>query len=179
MDSRTHRIWGALLIILVCVALCTAVLEPSTTPTIISAALFIIIAAKFWVFLEGVDTLSKPEHWGTRPNSEVTSSLPHATAVILAYLPNEQHIICATVRHFLMTIRCQALAEIILVYNSAEHLPVERELENLAQADSRLTLLKGAGGPEQGGKPQRSHGCNYDADRRLLRRGLSAKCRLF
>jgi len=62
--------------------------------------------------------------------------------VILAYLPNEQHIICATVRHFLMTIRCQALAEIILVYNSAEHLPVERELENLAQADSRLTLLK-------------------------------------
>jgi cellulose synthase/poly-beta-1,6-N-acetylglucosamine synthase-like glycosyltransferase len=68
------------------------------------------------------------------------------TAVVVAYLPNEQDIIVDTVRHLLTALDVPAeRLQVVLAYNTPEPLPVENELRRIARADPRFVALKVAG----------------------------------
>ncbi len=75
---------------------------------------------------------------------EVSSEeLPRCTAVIAAYLPNEQDIILETVLHMLGRVAVPPEKfQVLLAYNTPETLPVEQALRDLAAHDPRLTLLR-------------------------------------
>lgn len=87
--------------------------------------------------------------WGikTAEQHEVSASLdplplPACTAIIAAYLPNEQSIILETIRHMLtqVDVPCDQF-QIILAYNTPEALAVEADLQEIAAFDSRLLPL--------------------------------------
>ncbi len=68
--------------------------------------------------------------------------LPACTAIIAAYLPNEQNIILETVRHMLTQVDVPAdRFQVILAYNTPETLAVEADLQEIAASDPRLLLL--------------------------------------
>ncbi|MCW3058223.1 MAG: hypothetical protein JWQ02_44 [Capsulimonas sp.] len=70
------------------------------------------------------------------------SDPPMCSAIIAAYLPNEQHIIEQTIDHMLTTIDLPAdRFEVILAYNRPKELPVEDRLRELAARDPRLKVL--------------------------------------
>lgn len=65
------------------------------------------------------------------------------TALVVAYLPNEQHIIIDTVRHLLERLDVpRDRLQVILACNTPEALPVERDIAALAAADVRLKVVK-------------------------------------
>lgn len=69
--------------------------------------------------------------------------LPHCTAVVAAYLPNEQEIIVETLQHMLSTLAVPPeRLEVLLAYNTPESLEIEGTLQAMADADPRLRLLK-------------------------------------
>ncbi|MBW4550095.1 MAG: glycosyltransferase [Aphanocapsa sp. GSE-SYN-MK-11-07L] len=68
--------------------------------------------------------------------------LPRCSIIVVAYLPNEQHIILETLQYLLLNVEHpQADLEIILAYNRAEELPVEQALQRLALRHPELHLL--------------------------------------
>lgn len=68
---------------------------------------------------------------------------PAVTAIVVAYLPNEQDIILTTINHLLDSIDVPSeKLQVILAYNTPEDLPVERDLQHLAMSDPRLLLLR-------------------------------------
>ncbi len=69
---------------------------------------------------------------------------PPASAIICAYMPNEAGTIVETIEHFL-TVDYQAGLQIILAYNTPHDLPVEAELQSIADRHPNLLLLKVAG----------------------------------
>ena len=72
--------------------------------------------------------------------------LPRCTAIIAAYLPNEQDIILETLQHMLGQVDVPDDAfQVILAYNTPETLPVEDVLHDLAAHDPRLRLLRVVG----------------------------------
>ena len=73
--------------------------------------------------------------------TEFTSPPPAATAVIVAYLPNEAATIVDTVTNVLAQDYPGEL-QVILAYNSPQRLPIEETLAELAGADPRLLLLR-------------------------------------
>jgi len=65
------------------------------------------------------------------------------TFIVAAFLPNERHIILATIRHLLSEVeRPEAGFEVILAYNTPTDLPVEKELRRLADGDPASRLLR-------------------------------------
>lgn len=69
--------------------------------------------------------------------------LPRCTAIVAAYLPNEQDIILETVAHMLSKVGgATADFEMILAYNTPERLPIEDVLAAVADRDPRLRLLR-------------------------------------
>lgn len=69
-------------------------------------------------------------------------SLPRCSLIVVAYLPNEQHIILKTLKYILNNVhRPEAGLEVILAYNSPVRLPVEDELAHLAEQHPELRLL--------------------------------------
>lgn len=78
-----------------------------------------------------------------RPPCGGADALPPCTAVIAAYLPNEQEIILETLAHHLSTPDVPAdRLQVILAYNTPHALPIEDDLRALADRDPRLKLLK-------------------------------------
>ena len=79
-------------------------------------------------------------------NAIETSPLPACTAIIAAYLPNEQEIILETVRHMLSSVDVPPeKLQIILAYNTPESLEVEADLQEIAARDPRLLPLRVSG----------------------------------
>ncbi len=72
---------------------------------------------------------------------ETTDPPPPATAIIAAYLPNETATIVDTVVNLLAEDYPGDL-QVILAYNSPQHLPVEELLAEFAATDPRLLLLR-------------------------------------
>jgi cellulose synthase/poly-beta-1,6-N-acetylglucosamine synthase-like glycosyltransferase/DNA-binding response OmpR family regulator len=73
--------------------------------------------------------------------AEFESPPPGATAVIVAYLPNE----AATILDTVTTVLSQDYPgelQVILAYNTPQHLPIEETLADLASRDPRLLLLR-------------------------------------
>ena len=72
--------------------------------------------------------------------------LPPCTAIIAAYLPNEQDIIWETIQHMLTQIDVPGdQFQVILAYNTPESLAIEADLQELAARDPRLLPLRVAG----------------------------------
>ena len=72
--------------------------------------------------------------------------LPACTAIIAAYLPNEQDIILETIRHMLTQVDVpRDKFQVILAYNTPESLAIEADLQELAARDSRLLPLRVSG----------------------------------
>src|SRR4028119_1431800 len=67
---------------------------------------------------------------------------PAATALICAYLPNEQAIILQTIRHFLDEIDYPGELKVLLVYNSHQPLPVLSDLQILAKERSSFRFIE-------------------------------------
>src|SRR5262245_50086501 len=143
MDSPRSLMWAALLMTFPCAALLLGLLLPQTSTAMVTAALGLLTVINFFTIAETLCAMRARRS----PPPDVTSSgdveTPiAATAVILAYLPNEQHIIAATVRYFLCELRGRCPLQVIVSYNSPKSLPVEAELQKIADAEPRLTLLK-------------------------------------
>jgi hypothetical protein len=66
------------------------------------------------------------------------------TAIVAAYLPNEQHHLCATLEH-LLALPSRGQLQVICAYNTPTSLAVEDDLRRLAQRNPRLTVLPVAG----------------------------------
>jgi cellulose synthase/poly-beta-1,6-N-acetylglucosamine synthase-like glycosyltransferase len=76
------------------------------------------------------------------PLPEPLRPLPRCSLIVVAYLPNEQHIILDTLNYILQTVQRPAAGlELILAYNSPVQLPVEEDLRQLAAAHPELRLL--------------------------------------
>lgn len=68
--------------------------------------------------------------------------LPFVSVVVVAYLPNEQEIIEATLHHWLTEVEVPTAGwELVLAYNTPTPLPVEARLYDLAQRYPALVLL--------------------------------------
>jgi cellulose synthase/poly-beta-1,6-N-acetylglucosamine synthase-like glycosyltransferase len=66
---------------------------------------------------------------------------PPASVIICAYMPNEAATIVETIEHFL-TVDYRAGLQVILAYNTPHDLPVEAELQSIADRNPNLLLLK-------------------------------------
>lgn len=76
-------------------------------------------------------------------HSEAGNPFPPLTALIVAYLPNEEGIIVDTVRSLLTKIDIPPdQLQVILAYNTPQPLPIENELYAMAEADPRLLVLR-------------------------------------
>jgi len=72
--------------------------------------------------------------------------LPGCTAIIAAYLPNEQDIILETIHHMLTQVDVPPdQFQVILAYNTPESLAIEADLQELAARDPRLLPLRVSG----------------------------------
>ncbi|MBS0621738.1 MAG: glycosyltransferase family 2 protein [Verrucomicrobia bacterium] len=78
------------------------------------------------------------------PPREPKTPYPPATAIVCAYLPNEQGVIVETLKN-LLKVDYPADFQLILAYNTPVSLPVEEELRAMAQKETRLTVLRVAG----------------------------------
>ena len=91
-----------------------------------------LTAAAIW--MEGFAALRRPE----LPDEPET--LPPASAVIAAYLPNEAETVVETVEAFLL--QDYPDLQVILAYNTPHPLPVELELQEIARRDPRLEPIR-------------------------------------
>ncbi len=105
----------------------------TVTYPLISAALA-LTAAALWIegFL-AVGQIQVPEASG--------GPSPPATAIVVAYLPNEAATIVETITQ-LLSQDYPGDYQVILAYNSPQRLPIEDTLEDLAARDPRLLLLR-------------------------------------
>ena len=126
------------------------------------------------------------QHWFSRaellpPGVSVThvpaDELPFVSVIVAAYLPNEQDIIVETLEHWLMQVEAPTAGwEVILAYNTPTRLPVEAQLQQLAQRFPALVLLPVAHSTSKAENLnvalQRVQGtmtCIFDADHRPAR----------
>ncbi|PFG18792.1 glycosyltransferase [Serinibacter salmoneus] len=91
-------------------------------------------AAMQWA--EVVGAVRRPRETTVRPGPR-----PRATAIVVAYLPNEAETIVETLDAVLANPYSGGL-QVILAYNTPRDLPVEVTLEAMAANDANLTLLR-------------------------------------
>ncbi|HSF61063.1 MAG TPA: glycosyltransferase [Gaiellaceae bacterium] len=106
----------------------------STAYLVIVVALGITALA---IWAEGIAALRRP-----RPPAE-PAVLPTATAVVAAYLPNEAETVMETVESLLA--QDYPELQVILAYNTPYPLPVENELEYMAERDPRFEPFRVVG----------------------------------
>lgn len=141
----------ALLLILVVTiaapALTLATLAPMTGSLLLWVQYGIAIVyatTSVMILWEAVLALRAPTSASDPPPE--AGDLPGCTAIVAAYLPNEQDIIVETLLHLLSEVEVPAdRYQVIVAYNTPHPLPVEKELRRLAAADPRLLVLPVAG----------------------------------
>lgn len=89
---------------------------------------------------------------------------PRATAVIAAYLPNEEETILETLRHFLAQ-RTEGGLQVVLAYNTPFPLAIEADLERLAAEHEDLVVLKV---PDSTSKAQNVNAALHVADGEVI-----------
>ena len=149
--QKPHSLpWGSL-----CLSLLLLVILPT--------ALYVALSRVFPGFLDGLRTLVASVYaltsgmliweaaaaWklnGASATETETPPLPACTAIIAAYLPNEQGIILETIGHMLARIDVpDAQFQVILAYNTPEPLEIEAELQEWAARDGRFLPLRVSG----------------------------------
>jgi len=122
-------------------------------PLLLYSAIYLIFGYDvstigFWVVLGAVVitafTVYAEALLALRPASPAEAepaTFPPASAIVVAYLPNETGTIIDTVACLLAQDYPGPL-EVVLAYNTPRHLSIEEELAGMAACDSRLTLLR-------------------------------------
>ena len=113
-----------------------ASLGTDIAPYVYVAVVIALLITAILIWIEGFLAL-----FFVHPPKRPTSPYPPASAIIAAYLPNEAATIVETVEAFLR-VRYPAPLQVILAYNTPRDLPIETVLQEIAQHDSRLSLLK-------------------------------------
>ena len=106
-----------------------------------TAVAIIYASTSAMIIAEGLLALRPP----TPPRTGIpeADALPSCTAVVAAYLPNEQDIIVETLLHILSEVEVPGdRLQVLLAYNTPYDLPVEDDLRGMAEADPRLTVLR-------------------------------------
>ncbi|MBD2090928.1 glycosyltransferase family 2 protein [Microcoleus sp. FACHB-1515] len=92
---------------------------------------------------KGFDRLKQKLGVGGARLPEPSVPVPKCSFLVAAYLPNEQDIILDTLKHLLEQVEIPAGGlEVILAYNTPIDLPVEDDLERLAERQPNLKLLR-------------------------------------
>ena len=141
--------WGSIALVLLAVVALPTVLDVQWArafPTFLHGLrLFIIVVytvTSVMVVWESLAAWRLPP----LPAPGAEGDLPACTAVVVAYLPNEQDIILETLQHMLGRVDVpEERFQVILAYNTPEALPVEDVLRDMAAHDRRLCLLRVAG----------------------------------
>jgi cellulose synthase/poly-beta-1,6-N-acetylglucosamine synthase-like glycosyltransferase/GGDEF domain-containing protein len=123
-----------LLPLLVYLALAAAGLD--VTPVVYLLVVAALVCTALAVYAESFAALGAPE-----PPKEPATPYPSATAIVVAYLPNEVATVLDTVRAVLR-VDYPAPFQVILAYNSPAPLPIERALRELAARDPRFFPLR-------------------------------------
>lgn len=95
-----------------------------------------LVCTAFTIYAECFQALRRVE-----PPDEPAAPYPAATAIIVAYLPNEVATVVDTVEAFLR-LDYPAPLQVILAYNSPVELPIERVLRDISQRDPRFLPLR-------------------------------------
>jgi cellulose synthase/poly-beta-1,6-N-acetylglucosamine synthase-like glycosyltransferase len=95
-----------------------------------------VVVTALTVYAEGVLAL-RP---ASPPDTEL-AAYPDASAIVVAYLPNETTTVMETV-HSLLAQDYPGRLEVVLAYNTPRRLAIEQDLARLAAGDARLILLR-------------------------------------
>lgn len=79
--------------------------------------------------------------WHPEAPKKEASPAPPASAIICAYMPNEQYTILETIKHFL-SLNYEPGLQVILSYNTPWYCPVESQLRDLVELHPNFYLLK-------------------------------------
>lgn len=139
MNTFCRALWGAIFSAAALLAVYSGVEHPSSIPVTATGALALIILLNSPHFLE---VFFARRQAIVRPAGSTAAAVPGATAIICAYLPNEQDIVESTIRYFLTSVAYRGPFRVILACNSPEPLAIERNLRQLEKDDSRFTFLK-------------------------------------
>ena len=105
------------------------------TPAVYVVVVFALTITGALIWWEGILALRHIDP------PEPASPFPPATAIIVAYLPNEAATVMETIRAFLEVDYPHPL-QVILAYNTSQTLPVEDKLRRLAREDPRFLPLR-------------------------------------
>jgi PleD family two-component response regulator/cellulose synthase/poly-beta-1,6-N-acetylglucosamine synthase-like glycosyltransferase len=106
------------------------------TRTMYLVVVVVLLVTGLLIWAEGIAATRVDE-----PPDEPAEPEPPATAIVAAFLPNEAATIVETVEAF-RRLDYPAGLQIIVAYNTPDPLPVERELQALADEDPRILPLK-------------------------------------
>ncbi|MCP3974498.1 MAG: glycosyltransferase [bacterium] len=100
------------------------------------AVVVVLVSTAALIWLEGI-------YASRHPGAPVVAGAPEppASAIICAYMPNEAATIVETIECFL-EVDYPAGLQIVLAYNTPHYIPVEAELQAIANANPNLLLLK-------------------------------------
>ena len=106
------------------------------TPYVYYVIVATLLVTAIVIWIEGFLSLKDPD-----PPETPDIKYPPASAIIAAYLPNEAFTIIETIKVF-QHLDYPGNLQIILAYNTPQNLPVEKALQQMAENDKRLILLK-------------------------------------
>lgn len=141
MIIRSNRKWGVFLLTAIIFTIVIMLKDVYSIPFFTSLSIIILTLSATTLFLEGGGTHSyDPE---TIANVYHTNdvSLPDATAVIFAYLPNEHHFICETIKYFLHEALYEGTLQVILAYNTDRNFDVVNLLKEIEAQNSNFRML--------------------------------------
>lgn len=150
-EKRPHPLhWGSILLaFIVLIALPTVfyVAVAHTYPAIVGILQYVVTGV--YAFTSGMLVWEAIVAWRLGHGAASPAAmiaLPACTAIIAAYLPNEQDIILATIRHMLTQVDVPPdRFQVILAYNTPESLVIEADLQEIAARDPRLLPLRVSG----------------------------------
>lgn len=141
MFARSGRKWGVFLLAGIVCTIAIMITNPWTIIFFTSLSMNILTLAAMFQFVEAGG--AQFYNTGTAENSQqaTDSSPPDATAVIFAYLPNEQHIICETIKYFLHATLYEGTLQVVLAYNTDRALDVVNLLEEIQSKNTNFRIL--------------------------------------
>jgi len=152
LSPAAHKILYAIHVGWIGVCVPTFVFRHLVTPGLIGDGIYQVIWAWLififsWQMLENVFLMTHHIRNFYFPRPQVNSSridYPPATAIIVAYLPNEADLILETLAHF-RALNYEGELNVILAYNTPHMLPVEHDIAALQKTWPEFTAIKVSG----------------------------------
>jgi len=141
MIIRSNRKWGVFLLAAIICTIVIMVKDVYSIAFFTSLSIIILTLSATTMFLEGGSAhFYNPETIADVCHTNDVS-LPDATAVIFAYLPNEHHLVCETIKYFLHEALYEGTLQVILAYNTDRNLDVVNLLEEIEAQNSNFRML--------------------------------------